>query len=399
MILSTLRAAQGRDFVVFRDIVMKHATQIQFGRSIEVVLPPEQSNTIDKWEALDALTDASESFELTHRSLGVLKALMTFLPGRLIHPMPGHAVVFPSNRTLSKRLNGMPESTLRRHLARLVSLGIVSRQDSPNRKRYARGAGDASIAFGFDLSPLARHSQNLITRAESAKAAHEATLALRCHVADLLHQLMGLQPTHALGDDTRRILRRKPDPAALEAISQQLAAALSDCELAEMSGTDIQNERHIQTEIKPFSDSEGRPHQAQSQTQSKGQKKQSPSDGKPISLQYVLDSCTEYQSYFPDRITSWHDLLHITDQLRDMLGIDPLVFMDAIKAMGHQQAATTILCLLENGDRIENHGGYLRRLTQVARAGGFRIKPMLQAARHRAQLPADNFDYCLETTG
>ncbi|WP_368040322.1 helix-turn-helix domain-containing protein [Ruegeria atlantica] len=69
---------------------------------------------------LSALTTASADFDISHRTLTVLKALLTFLPDRDIPTEPGMAVVFPANRTLSERLNGMPESTLRRHLARLV---------------------------------------------------------------------------------------------------------------------------------------------------------------------------------------------------------------------------------------------------------------------------------------
>ena len=62
--------------------------------------------------------------------------------------------MFPSNRKLMERLNGMPESTLRRHLASLAEIGIVTRKNSPNRKRYARRAGEGALmAFGFDLSP------------------------------------------------------------------------------------------------------------------------------------------------------------------------------------------------------------------------------------------------------
>ena len=62
----------------------------------------------------------------------------------------------PRHATLSDRAHGMPESTLRRHLAALVRAGIILRHDSPNGKRYARRGegGEITDAYGFDLTPL-----------------------------------------------------------------------------------------------------------------------------------------------------------------------------------------------------------------------------------------------------
>lgn len=108
----------------------------------------------DKWALLDRLTTAADCFELSHRTLTVLKALLSFLPSRHI-PDGAAGIVFASNARLSERLHGMPESTLRRHLAQLVRTGLIARHDSPNRKRFARNRGGAiALAFGFDLSPL-----------------------------------------------------------------------------------------------------------------------------------------------------------------------------------------------------------------------------------------------------
>ena len=60
----------------------------------------------------------------------------------------------PSNRLLQARANGMPEATLRRHLAALVAAGILLRRDSPNGKRYVREGGEGRETYGFDLSLL-----------------------------------------------------------------------------------------------------------------------------------------------------------------------------------------------------------------------------------------------------
>ena len=86
--MSTPCTARGRDFFVFREIHMHHASQIQFGR-LETCAKMDGGH--DKWDLLSALTKAAEEFELTHRTLSVLKALMTFLPDRMIPEAPGTA--------------------------------------------------------------------------------------------------------------------------------------------------------------------------------------------------------------------------------------------------------------------------------------------------------------------
>ena len=110
----------------------------------------------DKWALISALTEAREHFGLGDRTLAVVEALVSFVPGR---ELDGRAplIVFPSNRALSARARGMAPATLRRHLAALVKAGLLFRRDSPNGKRYAvkDDRGLPEEAFGFDLAPLA----------------------------------------------------------------------------------------------------------------------------------------------------------------------------------------------------------------------------------------------------
>jgi replication initiation protein RepC len=48
-----------------------------------------------------------------------------------------------------------------------------------------------------------------------------------------------------------------------------------------------------------------------------------------------------------------------------------------MRVMGVKRASTVILCILEKLGTIVNPGGYLRRLTQMARAGQLYIENML----------------------
>lgn len=88
-------------------------------------------------------------------------------------------VVFPSNKAICERLNGMPCSTMRRHLARLVEARLLMRRDSPNGKRYVRKRGEDRVAFGFDLSPLYCRAEEIARAAEAVREAEDRVRRLR----------------------------------------------------------------------------------------------------------------------------------------------------------------------------------------------------------------------------
>lgn len=367
---------------------MKHTSQTEFGRPVSFVPAP-----MDKWELLSALTAAAPDFDLSHRTLGVLKALLTFLPDRMIPERAGQAVVYPANRTLSERLNGMPESTLRRHLARLVDLGLVNRQDSANRKRYARRVGQGvQLAFGFDLSPLNGHAEQIFTVAQEARLRTQRMQALRDQISAARQRLaISGQETHfQLLETARLILRRKVSEPELQDIATRLSDAIAAdppvdnaperaLPSVQMSGSNSQNERHIQDSFEKDIDSE---------EAEKGQNNNltaaRPEPGiNPENLRHILSVCTEFQQYYPNRVTDWQQLVAVAERLSPMIGIDAPVFHDARKSMGAKAAATSVLCILERLGDIRSPGAYLRKLAQKARAGGFSCEPMLKALINR----------------
>lgn len=311
---------------------------------------------IDKWAALEKLTQTQKEYGVDHRALAVLRALMTFLPERVLTTAHRSAVVFPSNATLSERLNGMPESTLRRHLATLVAAGIVSRHDSANRKRFARNAGQGKrIAFGFDLSPLARMWAPLCAAADAVKREAEQLAALRAEVAALRQHLIATVGETPVVETARRALRNKSDAATLIALRDALTAEHPTSNAEEMSGTDTENERHIEQELKSNSVKEEDISTADIR--------------KPDTCEAIVVQCTEYKSYFPQAPFSWSALSRVADQLCPMMGIDQSVYADAVQKIGLAPAITAVLCILERLKDIRNPGGYLRRLAQRG-AGG-----------------------------
>ena len=350
----------------------------------------------DKWALLDRLTTAADCFELSHRTLTVLKALLSFLPSRHI-PDGAAGIVFASNARLSERLHGMPESTLRRHLAQLVRVGLIARHDSPNRKRFARNRGGAiALAFGFDLSPLVVQSDMIETAAQAAEERRERLQALRDRVLVLRHALIRQGGAEGVANEAGRILRRKPDEAALTLLENALRDALespativdeAEAEpvspapsTGQMSASDGENERHIQDSIKPYFDSERQigPKNALSHSADNidGQGKE-PKKG--VTLAEVVAACKEVKSFFPEAMRNWSDIVRIGDQIAPMLGIDPPVLNEAKRDMGAESAAVTVLCLLEKAATIRSPGAYLRRLTQMARNGAFSLNPMVAA--------------------
>jgi replication initiation protein RepC len=152
-------------------------------------LPPTGAN---KWEVLRELAAARVTFGLSDRDLTVLQALVSFHQATILGGNDSELIVYPSNKAICERLNGMPCSTMRRHLSNLVQTGFVVRRDSPNGKRYARRYGDEKVAFGFDLSPLVRRFQDICEAAEAVRAADERYKRLRATVSLMRRDLAGL---------------------------------------------------------------------------------------------------------------------------------------------------------------------------------------------------------------
>lgn len=384
---------------------MQHIPLTPFGRSPATLgllaaqrcaSGPSPCDALDKWLALDQVRRARRALGVTDRDLVVLNALLSFLPERILRD--GEAlVVFPSNRSLAERAHGMPESTLRRHLATLVRTGLVARRDSPNGKRYAvRGRSEGvPRAFGFDLRPLLVRGDEVagLARSEDEAAAELRDLRARAVVAlrdvtklrSLLHAL-GIDPGHpdAL-DPARQALRRRLDREAalglvrdieetVAALEQALAQAT-----ASVSATDAQNERHQQRaeedshDHDTCSEEDSVPAQIRSGTSDALE----PDAGRRgridthVPLGLVLQVCPEILPYSGGGLRRWSDLISLCDRLHPMMGIGPSLWRDALARMGAEAAATALAIMLQRFPTLRNPGGYLRTL--IARHGEGRL--------------------------
>jgi replication initiation protein RepC len=93
----------------------------------------------------------------------------------------------------------------------------------------------------------------------------------------------------------------------------------------------------------------------------------------------VLEACPDIIQFARWGISSWREFLATASFVRSNLGISPSAWDDAVDAMGEEGAAIVVSAILQRGEAIKSPGGYLRNLTERARAGQFSVGPVLMA--------------------
>ncbi|MDS9469865.1 plasmid replication protein RepC [Paracoccus sp. MBLB3053] len=378
---------------------MRHISTTPFGRRAvtaahlqrqELAEAPAPCETPDKWLVLRELTEARKAFGISDRDLAVLAALLSFHPAKLLTDDDA-LIVFPSNRSLSGRVHGMPESTLRRHLAALVGAGLILRHDSPNGKRYATRAstGHARIAFGFDLRPLLIRWSEVSKAAEDAREARIQSQAIRQKITVQLRDVAKLM-THAADStvsgtmglaerlaDLHRQLRRKLELPELEELAVRVNALLTaigqflPSRAKKTSGDDTQNERHIQNSEPYLQESERCTEDEAAKISGR------PKDDLPLKI--VLKAVPELTQFSPTPIRTWRDFLNAASFVRPMLGIDTQSWDTTRQKMGEPAAAIAIAFILERVSTIRRPGAYLRVLGDKSISGEVSPAAMIRA--------------------
>ncbi|MEE9926434.1 MAG: plasmid replication protein RepC [Brucella anthropi] len=369
---------------------------------------PKQGRGVNRWALYKQLCVAKAEFNLNDRCLAVLSSLLSFLPDDELDEKSG-LIVFPSNRQLSLRAHGMPESTLRRHLASLIEAGIIARKDSPTRKRYAHKDRDGGVelAFGFSFAPLLERASEIAAIADKILADQMALKRLRDEVsvmrrdmaaafADKAHEAGELgECLEALFVRFRAVVDAIPRRASVdelsaikanfEAIRGELAIALKTIEIVpEMSASVAQSERQHNESLPEslFESQNGKKIDLKVPSsestvavslETEERVRVSPS----ISLDQVLRTCPDIREYGANGIASWRDLHDASRIVSGFLGISHSAYQDAIASMGAETASTAIAWILQKLATINSPGGYLRSLTQKARGGDFSISQLL----------------------
>jgi len=378
---------------------------------LRVIGRPEASvpaRPVNKWEILRELSRAQAAFGVSERDLTVLQGLLSFFPH---DALGGNAemVVFPSNKAICERLNGMPCSTMRRHLARLVEAGLLRRRDSPNGKRYVRKHGDERVAFGFDLTPLYCRSEEVARAAEAVREAEDRVRRLREVVSLMRRDLAALaefgdemQPGLGLWAQLRdtaalaaRALRRKlslDDLAAwrvdLEALLDRARSLIDGPDTEEMNTSDARIERRyhnskkdskvlepalkkggVATEVPDMDTGECAVHVEEPDTRPLPK----------IPLHLVVAGCPSLKTFYQGDVRHWHQLFDAACHVRPAMGISASAWDEAQRFMGPEQASIVLVAMLERFADIRSPGGYLRALTSKAAAGQFSCGPMVMA--------------------
>lgn len=382
---------------------------------LRVVERPEASvpgKPVNKWELLRELSKAQAAFGVSERDLTVLQGLLSFFPDDALGGNT-EMVVFPSNKAICERLNGMPCSTMRRHIARLVDAGLLMRRDSPNGKRYVRKHGEERVAFGFDLSPLYCQSEEVARAAEAVREAEDRVRRLREVVSLMRRDLAALaefgeevQPGLGLWDQfrdkavlTARALRRKLTLEELSAFRADLEALLDharnvidgpETEQMITNGANIERHHHNSNEesidLEPALEKGGAAAGAPDVETDAPDADVEEADTRrvpKIPLHLVIAGCPSLKTFYHGDIRHWHQLFDAACHVRPAMGISASAWEEAQRFMGPEQASIVVVAMLERFADIRSPGGYLRALTSKAAAGEFSCGPMVMALMSR----------------
>jgi replication initiation protein RepC len=359
-----------------------------------------EGKAADKWQVYRDLCEGKAIIGVGDRALAVLAGLLSFYPDDELSAENG-LIVFPSNRQLALRAHGMADATLRRHLAVLLECGIILRRDSPNGKRYARKGrgGELEDAFGFSLAPLLARTDEFHAAAERVRAENRALRLIRERIT-LQRRDIGKLIETAIEESApgawaslwrrfRAVVERLPRKAMLselEPFATELDAIRDEVDISlerlinvqNRSANESQNERQ-QSDSNPDSIFEFEPafEKARAAAEPQPRREEQP---RTYPLGLVLKACPDIADYAVDGIHSWRDLMVTAAQVRGYLGVSPSAYEEACHVMGQETAPIVVACILQRAQHINSAGGYLRVLTEKARAGQFSVGPMLMAA-------------------
>ncbi|WP_252869923.1 replication initiation protein RepC [Brucella pituitosa] len=85
----------------------------------------------------------------------------------------------------------------------------------------------------------------------------------------------------------------------------------------------------------------------------------------------MLRTCPDIREYGAHGISTWRELQDASQIVSGFLGISQSAYGEALRRHGAEAASTAIAWILQKLSTINSPGGYLRSLTQKARAGAF----------------------------
>ncbi|WP_435171247.1 plasmid replication protein RepC [Falsirhodobacter sp. 1013] len=352
----------------------------------DVAVP--KGNSDQTWAIYQMIRDAAPSLGLKPKVMQTLAAMISCLrQGR-------GTICFASTRELMRRLAGVSERTIRRHVMDLVEIGILKRRDSPNCKRYvSRGtsSGD-SIAFGFDLQPMIDARDRWLGALELHNRNALECRHLATQIKDLLARLEKEDVDPGMLADARKCVRRKLPVDQLRELRDRLRAFLS--KLIEKTIGDGASQRapiplprpESQADI-DLSGAEGpakmagsggqndRDH-SRSKTEEIDKKGSNASSvwtqGEVATLLEKLSSACPDALCFAERpLRTESDIVLLGRQLAPMIGIRSALHDEASSNLGAIAAAVSVMVMVNMHGRIRNMEAYFRSLISGKRRESF----------------------------
>lgn len=362
------------------------------------------------WPVLRDLIEARTVFGLRRPVLATLRALISFLEEG--------SVVFASNRSIATRAEGISESALRRHIKALVDLGLVTRRDSSNGKRYRLEAeGRENLVFGLDLAPLEAARDRIAEAAERCREENRMVRYLRKQLGQLIYLARSLGRADDEIQPYQNALRQKlssrtyaglcdalsPLPELIETCETTAVASSQDHRpesafTSKMTGRDIQNDCHkniteerllntVELETpqsrtagqKPLArrtddwpqqncedrDQEDLDHQDPAAHSGDDPELHSKAllQAEPALLRKAKALAPDALAFAEETPQSWQEVETLAWRLASWSGISPRLLSAAIDTAGQRMTAMAVLTVTQNAGRIRNPGAYFRTLT------------------------------------
>ncbi len=321
-----------------------------------------------KWSLLQVIEDIREPLGLKSTSISLLRAMISFIKGNHITAAgdDGH-VCFASNAALAKRTH-VSVQTVERHIAKLVSLGLLTRRSSANGKRWARRDrnGRVVLATGLSLLPLSERFPEFLqlNQIHQDSLAKLSLLRDKCVIAlsQLKPHLPDRSDLETFFQTARNLLRRRVPTEALSALLQDITQ-----ELQSLTGEEAENLRDTGPEIEGHKE----PHMNQSvRKEESSQIEVSPGE---MERSYPR-LCAELRTA-RDQTECERRMGEIASQLN----LGNLWF--EIRLLGSAKAFMTLGYLLERIENIEKPRGYAFHLLQGLTNGTIPWRTLLKGRK------------------
>ena len=359
-----------------------------------------------------------------------LLALIDYLMGctRAIDWSHGSGPIWawPSNAVLCDVL-GIKVSQLKTLFRMAQELGLLEIHDSPTGKRYGRrdNEGRVTVAYGFDLSPLACRMPEFRQLALERRASWVKGEELRAQVTALRNKVLSLsdlgQQEEAAGDwqgidaRARQLAASRGDSrdpatlglilAALDELHQGALEALTPAEAK--ASEPVENDpvgpenRPLLTPTNQLSiakanteaDGPSRPgalitrssevvrikpksDRAEDVETGKRERRQETAlRGFAVTPAFVVQIAPNFRAWIDKPAPSWVELLDASTMVRAELGVSQHAWGQACEVLGRIEAVVTLAAIdaRRSAGEVQSAGGLLRKMVELHRAGTLRL--------------------------